>query len=200
MHLTAETALDFLEGRLDDGQKTVWNQHMEVCAYCTEYLGEWQELRVALRQSHLKSPSDQDLERAFGIFPHETDESGEELRCVVASVIFDSFLEPALAGARGVLSDARQLVLHSEEFDIHVQLWGERNHWQMLGQMLSRSHEHSPEAARFHLLRNGKRLETTTADDLGEFHFNDVPEGHLSLQVDLPNLTVIGVLNTKEIQ
>jgi hypothetical protein len=29
---------------------------------------------------------------------------------------------------------------------------------------------------------------------MGEFHFTDVPEGDLSLQIDLPNLTVIGSL------
>jgi hypothetical protein len=35
-------------------------------------------------------------------------------------------------------------------------------------------------------------------DDMGEFHFSDVPDGDLSLQIDLPNLTVIGALTVKE--
>jgi hypothetical protein len=35
-------------------------------------------------------------------------------------------------------------------------------------------------------------------DGMGEFHFSDVPEGDLSLHIDLPNLTVIGALNVKE--
>jgi hypothetical protein len=29
---------------------------------------------------------------------------------------------------------------------------------------------------------------------MGEFHFTDIPEGDLSLQIDLPNVTVIGAL------
>ena len=52
--------------------------------------------------------------------------------------------------------------------------------------------------ARFHLLRNSERLETAVVDEMGEFHFTDVPDDDLSLQIDLPNLTVIGALKIKE--
>ena len=121
------------------------------------------------------------------------------MRSVLASIVFDSFLQPAFSGARGVASAARQLVMHAEEFDIHVKIWGDDNHRQMLGQLLPRSREDFVQRARFHLLRNGERIETTAVDDMGEFHFIDVPEGNLSLQIDLPNLTVIGALNVKGI-
>jgi len=102
-----------------------------------------------------------------------------------------------MAGGRGFMATARQLVMRAEEFDIHVKIWGEREHRQMLGQLLPRSGQDFVHAARFHLLRNGERIETTVVDEVGEFHFNDVPEGDLSLQIDLPNLTVIGALNVK---
>jgi len=48
------------------------------------------------------------------------------------------------------------------------------------------------------LYRNGERIETAGVDEMGEFRFRDVPEGDLSLQIDLPNLTVIGALNVKQ--
>ncbi|HSU88603.1 MAG TPA: hypothetical protein VLL56_07190 [Terriglobia bacterium] len=117
----------------------------------------------------------------------------------MASLIFDSFLDPALAGARGTSVSARQLVMRAEEFDIHIKIWGDPDHRQMLGQLLPRSGARFVEAARFHLLQNGERLETASVDETGEFHFLDVPEGDLSLQIDLPNLTVIGALNVREI-
>jgi hypothetical protein len=84
--------------------------------------------------------------------------------------------------------------MRAEEFDIHIKIWGEQDRKQMLGQLLPRSREDFVRAARFHLLRNGERLESTAIDSMGEFHFTDVPEGDLSLQIDLPNLTVIGSL------
>ena len=103
-----------------------------------------------------------------------------------------------MAGARGSASAARQVVMRAEDFDIHVKIWGERDRKQMLGQLLARSGEDFSHAARFHLLRNGERLETTATDEMGEFHFAHVPEGDLSLQIDLPNVTVIGALNLRE--
>ena len=61
------------------------------------------------------------------------------LRQVMASLIFDSFLDPALAGARGGSVASRQLVMRAEEFDIHIKIWGDPDHRQMLGQLLPRS-------------------------------------------------------------
>jgi hypothetical protein len=115
----------------------------------------------------------------------------------LATVTFDSFSAPAFAGARGT-EQVRQLVMRGDEFDIHIKMWGEPSRRQMIGQLLPRHREGFVEgfvAASFHLLRDGKRLETTSVDELGEFRFTDLPEGDLSLQIDLPNLTIIGPLS-----
>ena len=87
--------------------------------------------------------------------------------------------------------------MRAEEFDIHIKIWGEPEHRQMLGQLLPRTGSNFVRAANFHLMRAGARLETAAADKTGEFHFTDVPEGDLSLQIDLPHLTVIGALKFK---
>jgi hypothetical protein len=67
----------------------------------------------------------------------------------------------------------------------------------MHGQLRSHDGATLGHTARFHLLQSGKRLETTATNEMGEFHFTDVPEGDLSLQLDLPHLTVIGPLNLR---
>jgi hypothetical protein len=91
--------------------------------------------------------------------------------------------------------DARHLVLRAEGFDVHVKVWGVYPNKQMTGQVLAREGAVPVDGARLHLLRDGGRLATTVANGLGEFSFKTVPEGLLSLQVDLPHLTVIGALN-----
>jgi len=146
----------------------------------------------------LKSASDQELQKAMNIYPQRPDGSGSRIRSILASVMFDSFMQPAMAGARGSAGAARQLVMRAEEFDIHIKIWGELEHRQMLGQLLPRSGQDFVQSAHFHLLKNGERLESTTIDEMGEFQFKDVPEGDLSLQIDLPNLTVVGALNIKD--
>jgi len=198
MHLSPEIAFDLLEGRLLRDQEAFWKQHLEICRDCAEYVEGWRTMGTTLRRSHLESAPDEELQEAINVFPSSLEQKSSTIRSVIASIIFDSFAEPAFAGVRGGAAPARQLVMHAEEFDIHVKIWGDSDRRQMLGQLLPRNGKNFVNTARFHLLRNGERIETTAVDDVGEFHFSDVPEGDLSLQIDLPNLTVIGALNMKE--
>jgi len=199
MHLSPEIALDWIDGRLAKGQENFWRDHLELCKECTQDVEGWRELKTNLRRPYLRSASSETIRQVTQIFRPAPPKTESRLRQVMASLIFDSFLDPALAGARGTSVSARQLVMRAEEFDIHIKIWGDPDHRQMLGQLLPRSGARFVEAARFHLLQNGERLETASVDETGEFHFLDVPEGDLSLQIDLPNLTVIGALNVREI-
>lgn len=127
---------------------------------------------------------------------------GRAKRCIVASISFDGLLEPARADARGATvlacaeTVARQLVLRTEEFDIQLRIWGEPGHRQMLGQVLSRNEERFLQVP-LHLLRSSETLETVVVDKMGEFRFADVPDDDLTLQVDLPDLTIIGLVKVK---
>jgi hypothetical protein len=198
MHLSPETAFDLIEERLPENQRNFWYRHLELCKECTAEISRWRELEVELKRSHLKSAPEESVESAVQIMSSRPAASGSAIRSVLASIIFDSFLEPALAGVRGASAAARQLVMRAEEFDIHIKVWGGPEHRQMLGQLLPRHGAKFVNAANLHLLQHGERLETATADPTGEFHFTDLPEGDLSLQIDLPHLTVIGALNFKE--
>ena len=198
MHLSSEIALDLIDGRLPQDQKAFWNHHMDHCQECTAEISRWRELETALRRSHLKSAPDVSMKKAVRIISPRAAEDRPARRSALASIVFDSFLQPALAGARGVSGNARQLVMRAEEFDIHIKVWGEPEHRQMLGQVLRRSDAVFVQSASLHLVRQGVRLETANADKTGEFHFTDLPDGDLSLQIDLPHLTIIGALNFKE--
>jgi hypothetical protein len=195
MHLNTEVVLDLVEGRLDHDQESFWKRHLGSCEECRQEATRWRQLGLNLKRAHLKSAPDIDVHEAMAIFPEPRNEEKRGIRSVLASIVFDSGTEPAFAGARGTLPSARQLVMRAEEFDIHVKIWGDADHREMLGQLLPRSGQDFVQSARFHLLCNGERIESTAVDDLGEFRFTDVPDGKLSLQIDLPNLTVIGALN-----
>ena len=107
----------------------------------------------------------------------------------------------ATAGARGAGS-SRQLVLRAAEFDIHVKISGQPENRQIAGQILTRGEKGFVDTARVYLLYNGNRIQSASVDPLGEFEFESTPEeseGLLSLQIDLPNLTVIGALRNEEV-
>jgi hypothetical protein len=195
MHLNMEVVLDLIEGRLHKDQEEFWRRHMEVCKDCTQGVQEWKQLESGLERAHLKSASQLDLANAVRIFQAERRGEPTTVRSVVAAIIFDSFLQPSMVGLRGNAALARQIVMRADEFDIHVKIWGDEDRKQMIGQLLPRKGGDFVGRARFHLFRNGERLESTVTDETGEFHFTDVPQGLLSIQIDLPHLTVIGALN-----
>src|SRR5438093_9179463 len=194
MHLSTETVFDLIEGRLDKDEETFWQEHLGVCSGCAQETDRWRRLRADLKRSHLKSASGEILNTVMEFFPHRHVENEPDRPSVVAALVFDTFRDLARANARGAVA-ARQLVMRAEDFDIHIKIWGESDRRQMLGQLLPRESSKAVGTARFHLLRNGERLETATNDEMGEFYFTDVPEGDLALQIDLPNLTVVGALN-----
>jgi hypothetical protein len=117
-----------------------------------------------------------------------------DVRSVVARIVFDSFREPVITGFRGSVGPARRFILRDEEFDIHIKIWGDENHKEIRGQVLPRSGKEFAQPAQCHLLRKGARFQSTTTSETGEFQFDEVPPGELTLQVDLPGLTIVGSL------
>src|SRR4051812_30149011 len=90
------------------------------------------DLEVLLKRANLQSAPQRLLRKAEGVFAKTS------IREVLASLIFDSFLYPSLAGARGSSASARQMVLRAEGFDIHLKIWGVTPGRRMAGQILAR--------------------------------------------------------------
>jgi hypothetical protein len=107
---------------------------------------------------------------------------------------FDSFLTPAVAGARGS-AGARQIVLEAPDIDVHLKVWMDEDHRRMAGQILPRGNEGFLPTAFVHLLRGQERLDSSSTDAFGEFQLAHVPDGAISIQIDLPHITVVSTLD-----
>lgn len=186
MHLTLESIIDLLEGRSDD-------KHAEKCPECRGRVEEWRLLHSRLHGNHLTDAPAAVLRAAYGILG-----ARPGIGQALASRIFDSFSQPAFAGARGT-GEARQIVLRTTEIDIHVRISGKPESRQITGQVLTRSEGAIPDTVKVHLLNNGDRIQSSELNPLGEFEFERAPNGLLSLQVDLPNRTVHGPLGNEEV-
>jgi hypothetical protein len=191
MHLTADEALDLIEGQARESQVTFWTSHMVACDDCREQLKAWKQLHTSLTGSQLESAPQNLIHAAEALFEVKPQATRPTLRAIIASIVFDSLSQPALAGARGSAS-TRQIVLRAEEYDIHLRIWGESQKRRMTGQLLARGGGSFIEGANLYLLRNGERLGSASIDTYGEFEFSGVPEGSLSLQADLRHLTIVG--------
>ena len=153
-----------------------------------------------LKRAHLENAPQSLLRSAARIFGRQAHHLPKSftIRQVLASLVFDSFAQPSLAGARGGAAMGRQMVLRAEGFDIHLKIWGVTPGRRLTGQILARGEGAFVHRARLHLIRDGERYGSTVADKFGEFEFELIPEGFLSLQIDLPHLTVVGSLNSNE--
>ena len=202
MHFNSETALDLVDGTMALAEHRFWKTHIESCSECAVELHGWSTLAGWVKRVHLLNAPADVLVSGRQIFQtRRTPEFRPFLRQIVASIIFDSFAQPAVAGARAELVAEgsvlwRQVVLQAEEFDIHIRISTLEDRRDLLGQILPRGNRGFINDARLHLRQDGERIGSARANDLGEFHFTDVPEGMLSLQIDLPNVTVISALHT----
>jgi hypothetical protein len=192
MHLSAEEALDLIEKRATTEQIRFWDTHMGTCSSCRNQLEGWQKIREALKRESLESAPAPLVARAESIF--EPPAARQTLREILASVVFDSFAQPALAGARGG-SSSRQFLLTAEDFDIHLRIWALANSRRVTGQILSRGKNAALKNVSLHLLQEGKRIGTAAADEFGEFEFPEVVEGPVSLEIELPHLRITGALD-----
>lgn len=189
MHLNAETVFDLMDGRLDETLAHQWTEHIASCSTCSGEMSQWQELRRTLKRTHLESAPRALLASAATLFRPK-----RSVPEIIATLIFDSFAQPAFAGARGE-SGTRQVVMSAGDYDIHLQIGPSTANREMLGQIQPRGNRLFVESARLHLLQHGVPVSSTQINDLGEFYFKYVPEGFVNLQVDLPHLTVVGALD-----
>ena len=128
----------------------------------------------------------------------DTLERRTPVREIIARIVFDSVAQPSIPGLRHAPKDqqvlVRQVVSEAEEFDIHVRIYAVHNRRDLLGQILPRDTGAFIKNARLHLRQNDKRIRSAELNDFGEFQFTGIPDGWLSLQIDLPHLTVISAL------
>jgi len=198
MHLNTEVALDLVEGRLPNDEEMFWKRHIDSCKDCSHDVSHWRQLKIDLKRSHLRNTPQQALDMV--VLSQSQPEEGSSTQCFTrAAIVFDSFFEPDMSGVRGSDALARQIVLRADEFDVHVKIWGDEGQQQMIGQVLPRNGtDFVRGGAQFHLLQNGERVESAVIDEIGEFVFAHVPDGLLSIQIELPDITVIGALNFPE--
>ena len=99
MHLRAEEALDLIEMKTSDDQVHFWKAHIATCTSCLTQLQDWQRIRALLKRENLEDAPRPVTVLANSIF--EAPAAQPSFREVIASVVFDSLSQPALAGARG---------------------------------------------------------------------------------------------------
>jgi hypothetical protein len=138
-HFTTEEWIDFVNRMTPRKKQEAMRKHLESgCKGCEEKFAFWQKLRgMAASEANYQPPADAvGVVKAAYELPRRSSQEKESRSLV--EVLFDSFLQPAAAGARSKATGARQMLYRADSFQIDLQIEPKpgSNHMVVTGQMM----------------------------------------------------------------
>ncbi len=186
-HLTVEDLTNYMEGLGSDVESSTAATHLASCQECSELKQEFQILVAQLREDSSFEPPADLVQWGKNLFqPIMQIETGG-LRKIIASLVFDTFDQPMLAGVRRVGAPPRQLLFRAGDVDVDVKIESmeANDRITLVGQVLSSAtkfFDNTPVKLESH----GIVRYRTKTNVVGEFSFDEVPKDTYHLSVDLP--------------
>ena len=186
-HVTVENLMNYMDGQVSDVEKPTLESHITSCKECTELKQEFQALITRLREDSSFEPPAELVQWGVNLFQPVMQPQVGGLRKIIASLVFDTFEQPMLAGIRRVGAPPRQLLFRAGGVDVDVKIESmeANDRITLVGQVLS-------SAAKFFdntpvkLESHGIVRYRTRTNLVGEFSFDEVPKDTYHLSVDLP--------------
>jgi len=175
-----------MDGTLDV-EKTTLESHLINCGECSELKQELQVLMVQLQEDSSFEPPAELLQWGLNLFQPVMQPSVGGIRRMIASLIFDTYDQPILAGVRRVGAPPRQLLFRAGDVDVDVKIESmeANDRITLVGQVLSNAakfFDNTPVKLESH----GIVRYRTRTNVVGEFSFDEVPKDTYHLSVDLP--------------
>ncbi|MFY9607754.1 MAG: zf-HC2 domain-containing protein [Blastocatellia bacterium] len=186
-----ERLIDYLDNRLPDAEAAGVATHLaSSCADCAESRDWYQQVRKAAASDDTVAPPPWVLKRAVRIFEAQRDRPklAARMRQAIASLVFDSFARPALAGVRSTEAANRQLLYRAGDYSIDLQIApSEHTRADLIGQVLKEGDPtfESVAALDFVIARGGEIVFSAVTDEMGEFKVSGIEQGIYDLRVEL---------------
>ena len=189
-HLSTENLMEYVDGQATSESKTTVESHLSKCSDCLELKQELEQFILQLQADAAFEPPAELVQWGVNLFqpmlqPKEA--VGGKVRRFVASLVFDTFDEPMLAGVRRVGAPPRQLLFRAGDVDVDVKIESmeANDRISLVGQVLSNTEkffDNTPVKLESH----GTVRYKTMTNFVGEFAFDEVPKDTYHLSVDLP--------------
>lgn len=187
-HFSTQEWIDFVNQTASISERQAMDRHLTVgCTRCRETVSLWQKVHntAAIEPSYQPPANAVRLAKA-GFSAQFTRDHRRASRGIV-QVLFDSFLQPALAGARSVgLGTTRQMLYRADPYQIDVQIEGKpgSNRIVVAGQILDMSNPSLMSQNMRVTLSNCRGNSVLTAtSDFGEFVGEVENSGDLELSI-----------------
>ncbi|HET8925755.1 MAG TPA: hypothetical protein VFN26_22420 [Candidatus Acidoferrum sp.] len=189
-HYTTEMWIDFVNQAVDSNAHALMAQHLKQgCKRCNETVSLWQKVRQSAASEANYQPPDGVVRVAKATFAGaglvgQRKGTGSRIK-----VLFDSFLQPVVEGARSAATATRQMLYRADPFQIDVQVEAkpEGNRIVVTGQLLNLS---SPaiigEGARIVLSNMRGHVVHAITNQFGEFSGEIENSGDLQMTFASP--------------
>ena len=141
-HFTTEEWIDFVNRAVSPGDLEVMERHLKQgCQNCQKTVSMWQRVqKSAAADRNYEVPADTVRIVKAAFVASGLKGQRKESRSRI-SVLFDSFLQPVVEGARSAATDSRQMLYRADPFQIDLQIEAkpDSNNLVVTGQLLDLS-------------------------------------------------------------
>ncbi len=123
MHFTTEEWIDFVNQMIPQQKQEAMREHLgRGCKRCSEEFALWQKVRgtAALEPNYQPSADIVHVVKAAHASAKMADRETESKSLV--EVLFDSFLQPGVAGARSMATGTRQMLYRADSYQVDLQI------------------------------------------------------------------------------
>jgi hypothetical protein len=190
-HFTTEQWIDFVNEVVSPDAKRDMQKHLaQGCEACDRELSVWQKVLNAAKAEGGYEPPAEALRMAKAVFASSILTSRRKEACTWANVVFDSFLQPAVEGARSAAAGSRQMLYRADPYqiDVQIEMGADRRTLVITGQVLDLRQPGLSGRGVLVVVSNlrGQVVRTTT-NQFGEFR-SEIPDSG-NLELVFPGLT-----------
>jgi hypothetical protein len=138
-HFTSEEWIDFVNQVNSPKQQEAMKKHLGTsCRQCMRTVALWQKLHNTAAMEAMYQPPEADVRIAKAAFAAAGGATQRNEKSSFVEVMFDSFLQPLLAGARSSGVGIRQMLYRADPYQIDIQIESrpEGNRLAVTGQLL----------------------------------------------------------------
>ena len=142
-HFSTEEWIDFMNQVVTSGQQEAMQKHLATgCKSCQETVSLWQKVSKSAAAEASYQPSAGAVRLAKASYLATRLNTPQKDSRSLVEVLFDSFRQPALAGARSVVIGTRQMLFRADPYQIDIQIEPKPGGSRIVitGQMLDLSH------------------------------------------------------------
>ena len=122
-HFSSKEWVDFVNHMVTTGQQEAMQMHLASgCKRCKETVSLWHKVSKTAATEASYQPSVETVRLAKAAFAASGMARAKKESHGLVEVLFDSFLQPAVAGARSVVIGTRQMLYRADPYQIDIQI------------------------------------------------------------------------------